>query len=198
MPLSLRILLIVVGAALIAPAVFTAPACGRTAALSGSWSALQSDLLDWPSDQLGFNGYIGPFSENFYLVPGLTGARDSRADITSTGVSLSLHYMLPAGDRFVPFIEGGILGQAFRVDVIDRTGDGLPTFDRTTYVRGGFQLGAGIDLALGGNWSVVAAIRGVFLDDLDTEFVSRDGRVLTLSRDPSYWELPRIAIVYWY
>lgn len=173
-------------------------AAARRAALSASWSGLQSDLLDWPSDQFGFRSYIGPFGENLYLNPGIAVAHDPGRDITSVEGSLNLHYLLPAGDRLVVFLEGGVAGVATRIDVLDFTEDDLPAKDRTTYIRGGFQAGAGIDIALGGNWSVTAALRGTFLSDIDTRYLERNGSTVTISENPSYWELPRIAIVYWY
>ncbi len=171
----------------------------RTAALSASWSGLKSDILDWPSHQFSFNGYLGPLGRGLYLVPGLTLSHDSGEHVTAVGVYLNVHHMLPAGDRFVPFLEGGLIGKALRLDVIDTTEGGLtPTRDRTTYIRGGVQIGGGFDLALGGNWSIVAAVRGVFLRSVDTQLVRRGDRILYLEEDPSYWELPRLAIVYWY
>lgn len=185
-------------AAMFLACAYPAPLAARTAALSASWSGLQSDILDWPSDQLGLRSYIGPFGKNLYLVPGIAGARDTENDVTSTAATLCLHYMLPAGDRLVPFIEAGVAGVAMRVDVLDFTGGDPPEVDRTTYLRGGLQLGAGVDLALGGSWSVTAAIKGTWLSDVDTELVLRGDKVISLSEDPSYWELPRIAIVYWY
>lgn len=171
----------------------------RTTALSASWSGLKSDILDWPSDQFGFSGYLGPLGSSLYLVPGLTVSHDSGKDVTTVGAYLSVHYMLPAGDRFIPFLEGGLIGKALRLDVIDTTGGSpTPTRDRTTYMRGGVQIGGGFDLALGGNWSVIAGVRGVFLRSVSTQLVSQGDRIVNLEEDPSYWELPRLAIVYWY
>ena len=149
--------------------------------------------------QFGFGGYLGPLGKSIYLVPGLTASHDSGKDLTTAGAYLNLHFMLPAGDRFIPFIECGLVGAAIRLDLIDRTAGGpAPTSERTTYIRGGFQIGGGLDLALGGNWSVIAEVRGVFLGDVNTQLVNRGDRVVNLEEDPSYWELPRLAIVYWY
>jgi len=170
----------------------------RTAAVSGSWEALQSEVLHWPSPELSLRSYLGPFGENFYLAVGFSAARDSRNDVTAAGVLLGLQYMLPLGDRAVPFVEGGFAARALRIDVIDRTGTQAPARDRTTFVRGGFRVGGGIDLALGSNWSVVAAASRTWLDEADVEYVERDGRVVTVSKNTSYWEIPRIALVYWY
>jgi hypothetical protein len=172
-------------------------AVGRTAALAGSWSAVKSDLLDWPSHQFGLSEYLGPFGGNLYIVPGLSFGHDSGADVTSLGAYLDLHYMLPTGDRLIPFIEGGVIGTALRIDVIDRTG-AVAARDRTTYLRGGFQIGAGFDLALGSSWSVTAGFRTVRLGDVDSELVLAGEHVVDVETDPSYWELPRVAIAYWY
>jgi hypothetical protein len=197
-PAVFAVLAVALSAALFAACAPPALGAARTVALSGSWSGLQSDLLDWPSDQVGFSAYIGPFGKSLHLVPGFAAAHDPGKDITSAGASLNLQYMLPAGDRLVAFIEGGVTGTAIRVDVVDNT-DRIPSmFDRTTYIRGGFQLGAGVDIALGGNWSVTAAVRGTFLSDIDTRLVQRGDKTVSLGENPSYWELPRIAIVYWY
>jgi opacity protein-like surface antigen len=155
-------------------------------------------LVDWPSDQFGFSGYIGPFGESVYLVPGLTVAHDPGKNITSLGAILNLHYMLPAGDRLVFFMEIGVAGTATRIDVLDFTAGDPPEKDRTTYIRGGFQFGAGIDIALGGNWSVTAAARGTFLRDIDTKYIPGGDTCVTITESPSYYELPRIAVVYWY
>ena len=199
MPSQFRAFIVIALSAVALSATSPSPALPRAAALSASWSALKSDLLDWPSGQLGFSGHFGPFGGGLYLVPGVTGSHDPGADISAGGIHLNLLYMLPAGDRFIPFVEGGVAGNAFRVDVLDRTAGGQsPARDRTTYLRGGFQLGAGFDLALGGSWSVVAGVRRTWLEDIVTEHVMRDGRVAGVEEDPSYWELPRIAIVYWY
>ncbi len=180
-------------------ALSAARAQARVTAFSGSYSFFESDLYEWPSDLFGVNGYVAPFGRNLYLVPGAAAARDSDDDLTSAGFSLNLHYMLPAGDRFIPFLEAGLVGAVFRLDVLDRTGAGPePSKDRTTYLRGGFQVGAGVDIAIGGSWSVVAALRSVRLGEVETERVLREGRVVGIEENPSYWELPRLAIVYWY
>jgi opacity protein-like surface antigen len=154
--------------------------------------------VEWPAGLFGFNSYIAPFGENLYIVPGIFAGADGKADVRFAGVALNVHYMLPAGDRFVPFIEGGVAGLATRIDVLDFTADDPPDKDRTTYVRGGIQVAAGVDVALGGSWSISAAVRGTFLGDMDTRYVERGGSTVTISEDPSYWELPRVAIVYWY
>jgi hypothetical protein len=190
---------IAVTAAAALSAISPPAATGRTAAVCGSWSAVTSDLLDWPSHQFGLSEYLGPLGDNLYIVPGLSFARDSGDDVTSVGAYINLHYMLPAGDRLIPFIEGGVSGTALRIDVLDRTGAGtLPSRDRTTYLRGGLQFGAGFDLALGSSWSVTAGFRTVRLSDVDSELVIVGGRVVDVEADPSYWELPRVAITYWY
>lgn len=180
-------------------AIPASPALARTAALSLSWSAVESDLVDWPSGQFGLNGYLGPLGSNLYFVMGASFGHDSGPDLTSVGAYLNLHYMLPTGDRLIPFFEGGLIGTVLRIDVLDRTGgESVPVRDRTTYLRGGFQIGAGFDLALGSSWSVTAGFRTVRLGNIDTELIPVGGRVLAAEKDPSYWELPRLAIVYWY
>jgi opacity protein-like surface antigen len=160
---------------------------------------VESDIFEWPAAEIGFRAHIGPFGESLYIVPGLSAGGDAETDILFAGASVGLLYMLPAGDRFVPFLEAGVTGTAIRIDVLDFTEHVIPPeSDRTTYIRGGIQVGAGLDIALGGNWSVTTAARVTFLGDIDTQHAPRDGMTVTTDKNPSYWELPRIAIVYWY
>jgi hypothetical protein len=171
----------------------------RRAAFSGHWAATSSEISEWPQAEFGFSSLAGPLSSSAYLVPGLAVSGGGSRNLTAARAFFDLRYMMPLGERIIPYMEGGVTGAAFRVDVLDHTGDGpSPTVDRKTYLRGGFEFGAGADLALGGSWSVSAAIRRVWLGDIDTDLVRSDGRKIYRDRDPSFWELPRISIVYWF
>jgi len=170
----------------------------RTAAVCASWSALKAEVLDWPATQLSLRGYLGPLREDLFFVVGVSGARDSKENVTSAGVFFNILYMLPVGDRLVPFVEGGVAGRAMRMDVMDRTRGSGPVRKRTTFVRGGYRAGAGLDLAVGGSWSVVLAVSRTWLRSADLEYVERNGEVRALERETSFWELPRLGIVFWY
>ena len=142
---------------------------------------------------------VGPLFGDIYLVPGASVSHGGDFDLTTGRGYMDIRYMLPIGDKIIPYIDVGFTGAGFRVDVRDHTGSGpTPSVERKTYLRGGFELGVGADLALGGNWSVSAGIKGVWLGDVDTDLVIENGRSVYISRDPSFLELPRLAILYWF
>jgi opacity protein-like surface antigen len=174
-------------------------AWARKAAVSGDWAGVSSDLLEWPQDQFGLKLLVGPFFGNLYVLPGAAVSHGGERDLTTGRGYLNLRYMLPFGDKVIPYIEGGVTGTALRLDVLDHTGEGpTASVKRETYLRGGFEFGAGVDLALGGNWSISAEIKSVWLGDIDTDLVLRGGRSVYRTRDPSFREVPRISLVYWF